>query len=103
MVATKKTVITHSFPLPSLPGCLYHPSIDLPRFPALKNEDMRPCCIPLESRFHAFRLLLLALILRFCVVVMSAEEVHGRHQQQASACYEERQVHARLQDRPQDS
>jgi len=35
--------------------------------------------------------------------VMSAEEVHGQHQQQASACYEERQVHARLQDRPQDS
>jgi hypothetical protein len=36
------------------------------------------------------------------LILVSAEEVHGQHQQQAAACDEERQVHARLQDRPQD-
>jgi hypothetical protein len=38
--------------------------------------------------------------LRLCW--FSAEEVYGQHQQQAAACDEERQVHARLQDCPQD-
>ena len=33
----------------------------------------------------------------------SAEEERGEHQQQDAAGDEERQVHARLQDRPQDA
>ncbi|KAF8772468.1 hypothetical protein HU200_005729 [Digitaria exilis] len=64
MVATKKTVTTHSFPS--------RPSAGPAGFLERKSRA-RSCCIPLGSRFWSCRLLFLALIL-VCLVVISLQK-----------------------------